>query len=203
METLDRLKKNWNCDTASHAGYDAVSMKKVLNSRSGKQTKIAFRYFWASFALQILVYALLSHVAIKFWYDSSAVFPALFGILIFLPFTIMLLTEFRKMASMRIQPGSPSSIRQYVLSQRTLLQSFMKFKKRYELFLIPLSCAVGVFLTFKLYVPGGALGNPTGAFITLAASLVSCFAAIWRENKKHFHDPINELSKILDDFIAE
>jgi len=200
MQSLDGLKEKWNCNSTAHSNYDAASMKKVLNSRAGKQTKIAFRYFWASFALQILVYALLSHVAIKYWYDSTAVIPALLGIVIYIPFTVMLLKKFRHLAFMRLQSNSSSSIQEYVAGQRTGLESIVAFKKKYELFLIPLSCAICVLLTFKLYVPGGALGNPTGAFITLGVSLVSCFVAIWRENQKHFYNPIHELTKVLDEY---
>jgi hypothetical protein len=200
MKNLDELKDRWNCMPAVHSNYDALTMKKVLNGRAGKQTKIALQYFWASLALQILVYSLLSHVVVKYWYDIAAVIPALVGILIYIPFTLTVLKKFRQLAFMKIQSNSAASIREYLSNQRIGLESILAFKNRYELFLIPLSCAIGVLLIFKLYVPEGALGNPTGAIITLAISLASCAFAIWRENKKHFYDPIRELTKVLEDY---
>jgi hypothetical protein len=96
-----------------------------------------------------------------------------------------------------------TSLYNYVQHQRVLLESFFQFKKRYEIILVPLASAIGIFLTFKLYVPGGVQAHQEGAIITFGLTLLSCFLAIYSENKKSFEEPIRELNGILDDLKRE
>jgi hypothetical protein len=90
-----------------------------------------------------------------------------------------------------------------VQKQALMLQSFYLFKKRYELILIPMASAIGVFLTFKLYVPGGIEQHPQAALTTFVITIASCFMAIFSENKKSFEQPIRELRVILEDLKRE
>ena len=203
MEKLDEFKKKWNSKTEVSVALDEVAMNKIVKSRVGKQTRMAMKYFWASFGLQILVYALLSHVIVKYWNDLYTVMPAVVGIVIFIPFTKTLLNKFKSLAFMQIEGTGVSSIHRYVIRQKELLERFFIFKKRYELFLIPLSTMIGVLLTFKLYVPGGVMAHPYGAAVTLSISLVSCYMAIYQENRKNFRKPISELGSILKEYAAE
>ena len=162
------------------------------------------RYFWASFGLQILVYALLSHVIVKYGSDDETLLFGIAGILLFIPFTVMLMRKFKRMAVTRPKDGSTgTSLRSYVQQQYSLLQSFYTFKKRYEFILIPLAAAIGIFLTFKLYVPGGALAYLTSAISIFVITVVSCALAIVSENKKSFEQPLNELQKIIEEFKLE
>jgi hypothetical protein len=110
--------------------------------------------------------------------------------------------KFKKLVTARpwLQQNIGASLHDYVLGQQTLLRSFYNFKKWYEFFLIPLSCAIGVSLVFELYVPGGVHGHQWGAVITFLVSLASCIAAIYFENQKSFILPIKQLQNILDEF---
>jgi hypothetical protein len=99
--------------------------------------------------------------------------------------------------------GSGKSVYQYVLQQHTLLTTFYRFKKRYELFLVPMSTAIGVFLTFKLFVPGGVEAHGIGAGITFLLSLISMVVSIRMENKRSFEQPIRDLNALLDEFKTE
>jgi hypothetical protein len=66
-----------------------------------------------------------------------------------------------------------------------------------------LSSAIGVFLTFKLFVPGGVQENSTGAIITFAVTLISCILAIRSENRRNFAEPLYQLEKVMEEFEHE
>jgi hypothetical protein len=202
MSTFEELKKKWNEQPdAAPTGkdYDRTSLEKAFKSRIKKHKNIAMQYFWASLVFQILIYALLSNVIIKHWFDPEMKWMGMAGILLYIPFTFMLMTKFKRMAN----PGpsdAAKTLNSYVLQQQTQLLSFYNFKKLYELILIPLSTAIGVILTFKLYVPGGVMENQTGATITFVITLLSCAWAIRAENKKNFEQPLQQFKLIINDF---
>lgn len=208
MITLEELKTKWTeKESAAPAqpAYDPASLEKIMKHRVHRHTKTSFQYFWASFALQVLVYSLLSHVIVKYWQDTTIVGYAIAGVLLFLPFTIMLMRKFKGLASTKLSaPGNEiNTLYNYVLHQQTQLRSFYNFKRWYELILTPLSAATGIVLTFLLYVPGGVEAHWTGAIITFVVTLLSCIVAIRSENKKSFEEPIGQLQLILDEFKTE
>ena len=208
MSTFEQIKKQWDENHAAISGgqtYDASTMEKVIKTRTKKHKNTVMQYFWASFTLQVLVYALLSHVVVRYGSDIETLLYCVAGILLFLPFTITLMRKFKQMAVNNPQQTDPTrsegtSLYIYVLRQYTLLRSFYQFKKRYELLLIPLSTAIGTILVFNLYVPGGAAGHETGVVITFLISLLSCVFAIRSENQKSFEQPLHQLHETLKEF---
>ena len=207
MSTLDQYKKHWEQSNKAPSPYregllDEASLQKIITSRVRKHTKTSLQYFWASLALQILVYALLSHVAIKYFTQTQILLLSLLGILLYLPFTIVLMKKFKRVAKGRLRGNEQSSIHDYISEQHQLLKSFFTFKKRYEIILIPLSAAIGVILVFTLYVPGGVQAFPTGALITYSLTLLSCYWAIRAENTKSFIQPLQQLEAILQEYQA-
>ncbi len=207
MSTFDELKKVWdeNQRTVSvPQAYNYDTLEKIIRSRTKKHLNTAMQYFWAAFVLQIVVYALLSHVMIKYGSDMETLLFSMAGILLFLPFTIMLMKKFKQIAVTKLARGnSGTSLYDYVRQQLTHLQNFYKFKRSYELVLIPLSTVIGIFLTFKLYVPGGAAEHLTGAIITFVISIISCGLAIRSENRKSFKQPLRQLNELIDEFKLE
>ena len=203
MSILDECKKQWG-EKKDHftpqKPYDEAALHTIIKSRMKKQNKVVMQYFWASFALQILVYALLCHVTVKYWSDTPVVFTSIAGILLFIPFTTMMMKKFKRLAIAKIQGTSMQSIHDYVNYRRELLSSFFTFKKRYEWVLIPLSSAIGVWIIFEIFVPGGIQAFTTGAVITYALTLISCYWAIRSENKKSFIQPLNQLKEILEEY---
>jgi hypothetical protein len=205
MSTLEDFKKMWGenskCLVSLSKPYDHASLKNIARSRTQKHVNTAMRYFWASFGLQIFVYSLLSHVIVKYGSDPQTLLFGIVGIFLFLPFTVMLMRKFKRMAVTKPKDrNTASSLRSYVQQQYSLLQSFYAFKKWYEFILVPLAAAIGIFLTFKLYVPGGALAYLTSAISIFVITIVSCGLVIVSENKRSFEQPLNELQKILEDF---
>ena len=207
MTTIEDLKKIWETNqrgTANRLPYDDETLGKIIKTRMKTNMKKPMQYFWGSFFLQILVYALLSHVVLKYGSGPTTLISGIGGILLFVPFTVVLLKKFKQMAVTKPAGGDPGkSLYEFVLQQHKLLSSFYTFKKRYELLLIPLSTAIGVFLTFKLFVPGGAEGNPIGVAVTFGISLLSMVWSIRLENSKSFKQPLHDLSLILDEFRAD
>lgn len=200
MKTLDELKKQW-CEVSPMPGaYDDASINAIVKSRVNKHTLASMHYFWASFALQVLVYSLLCHVMIKYFNDTAIVIPSVAGVLLFLPFTIILMIKFKGLAIADMNGSSVSSIHDYVSKKRELLRSFFSFKKRYELILIPISTAIGVLLTFALYVPGGITEHLIGSLSTYTISLLCCYVAIRNENNKSFIQPLQHLDMILEEY---
>jgi hypothetical protein len=204
MKTLDELKEMWASDqNTSLQTYNQNSLKKMFRSRVRKNINHSMQYFWASFTLQIVVYALLSHVIVKHWSDSDVLVNCIGGILLFLPFTIMLMSKFKSIAKTKLGGDSGISLYEYAFAHYKLLQGFYRFKRRYEFMLIPISSAIGVFLSFKLYVPGGVSSHFTGAVITFFITVLSCAIAIRSENKKSFQKPLHDLQTLLNEFKNE
>lgn len=207
MSTFEELKKVWeaNQETARvYKRYDRETLYDIVKSRTKRNMKKSMHYFWGALFLQILVYALLSHVIVKYGGNTETLLFGIAGILLYLPFTIVLMKKFKQMAIVKPAPGnSGSSLYQYVFQQRTLLQGFYTFKRRYEFLLIPFSTGIGVFLTFKIFVPGGIEENPTGAIITFLITLVSMIMSIHLENKKSFNQPLQDLNRLLNEFQTE
>ena len=207
MSTFEELKNVWKAAEESkliHEPYDRKTFQNIIKSRMKNNMKKSMNYFWGSFFLQILVYSLLSHVIIKYGRDVETLMFGIGGILLFIPFTIMLLKKFKRMAIAKPEDrNSGKSLYEYVLQQHTLLKSFFIFKKRYEMVLVPLSTAIGVFLTFKLFVPGGVAENPIGTIITFLIALTTMVVSTRLENKRSFEQPLWDLKQLLNDFKAE
>jgi hypothetical protein len=208
MKTLDEIReqciKNETSSSNITQPYSAEALEKIFKKRVMKHTNKAMKYFWASFTLQIMVYGLFSHVILRFWMDVPIMLLGFAGILLFIPFTVMLMRKFKAIAKASMTRGTGTdNLHDYVLQQHTLLQSFYTFKKRYELILIPLASAIGTILTFQLFVPGGALENINGVLIAFGLTIFSCFLAIISENKKSFDQTLQQLKEILNEFKSE
>lgn len=202
MSALDDLKQKWTANNAitSFGTYNETEMNQIIRSRIKKQNSRIMQYFWATFTFHITIYALLSHVVIKYWAMNEVLYPAIFGIAITIPFTSFMMKRYKEMAITKIAGNGLESVHDYVKKQQNLLSDFFTFKKRYEFILIPLNAAIGVYIVFELFVPGGVAAFPIGAAVTFVGTLLSCVAAIRMENKKNFAQPLQDLQVLLDDY---
>jgi len=203
MSTLEELKKKWD-----QAGYtspvplplDEMALHSLVRSRIKRQNTVIFRHFWATFTLHLLVYALLSHVVVKYWTDTGTLLLGLAGILLTVPLTVTMVRRYSRLAASQTKGAGKVSIHTYVDRRLRLLSGFFTFKKRYEMVLIPLHTVIGGVLTFRLFVPGGMAGSPVFALTAFLLTLLSCFAAVRSENRKSFVEPLGELQTILDEY---
>ncbi|WP_298733398.1 hypothetical protein [uncultured Chitinophaga sp.] len=204
MMTLDKLKEEWGQrenKPVTPAVYSQQEFNTIIKSRIMKNKNIAMQYFWAAFALQMLVYALLFHVVIRYWAQTAIAITGLTGVALYIPFTVMLLKKFKRIASARLMDKVDASLYRHIAFCRRELQSFYRFKKHYEMVLVPLSAAIGTFLTFELYVPGGAFAHLSVAVITFVVAVLSCLYAIRRENERNFEQPIARFQQMLDELM--
>jgi hypothetical protein len=200
MDALDEMKGKWAKQSDAVQPYDSNNLLRVIRRRVQMHMREPMRYFWASFVLQVVVYALYTHAIVRFIHDPVIVRFALLGIIIYIPFTFFLLREFKKLAVMKPNGIDTTSARQHITEKRNQLLYFFRFKLRYEWVLIPLSSLLGTLLIFKIYVPGGPTAYPNGVWITMTLTLLSCYLAIRNENRKRFRAPLAELDNILNEF---
>lgn len=203
MMTIDELKQAWgqNEDNMiTPSPYNKQDFNKLIKSSIMKNKNVAMQYFWASFTLQVLVYAMLSHVIVRYWGQQDIKIAAMIGIALYIPFTLMLLKKYKRIAQTRLMEKIDDSLYNNIAFCRQELSSFYRFKKRYEMILVPLSAAIGVFVTFELYLQGGISAHPIGAAITLVIALLSCLHAIRLENERNFRQPLAQFQQMLDEF---
>ena len=137
----------------------------------------------------------------KYWGNNFIMFWSVAGIILYVPFTFMLLHKIKSMKMMTSATlNSPlPDIVNNVKNQHRVLFSFFRFKRNFELFLIPANCFIFILLVFKLYVPGGPEANLAGCMVSYII-LVSIFClAVYAENKKRFKGPLRQLELILED----
>ena len=78
-----------------------------------------------------------------------------------------------------------------------MLNSFYRFKRSYERFLIPLSTLIGCYLVFALFVPGEELSYWNVFWVIVVITIISCAVALRRENKEHFEEPLHQYRLLL------
>ena len=206
MSALDELRKGWKaggCGQPAAGSLDEASLGNIIRTRIKKQHGMVFRYFWATFALHVLAYALLSHVLVRYGADTLTLALCLTGILATVPFTAVMVRRYSRMAAAKARGAGTAPIREYVARQREALSGFLAFKRRYETVLIPLNSAIGVLLTFHLFFPGGVAAYPIWALATYLVTLLGCAAAVRSENRKSFLRPLRDLQAILDEYREE
>lgn len=204
METFEDIRKCWQENMVSDAGADLLSkesVERMIRTRVRKQQTIVLQYFWASFTYQVLIYAFASHLIIKFWGDDQVLLLSLGGALLYIPFTVILMTRFKAMYPSANDQAASSvqNIAENVKKQHALLLQFFRFKKRFEWLAIPLSSSIMVLIVFKLYVNGGIEKYPTGGVASFLVLLTCFITAVYFENKKHFIQPLRQLELILKD----
>jgi len=208
MSTFDELKKTWNeaqPSSVEHSKIDNEAMFKMIKMKSKKQLKGPMHYFWGAMFLQIMLYAILCHIIIVYHDDIRILIMGIVGCLIYIPFTVTMVRKFRTLAIVKPdnQNESGASLRDYVSKQKEIIQEFYDFKTKYELFLIPFSAAIGVYLFFTIFIPGGITKYWGGALFTFVVTLGTTVLTILAENRKQFRKPISELQQIIDDFNRE
>ncbi|MEJ1237022.1 hypothetical protein WBG78_02775 [Chryseolinea sp. T2] len=200
MDALDEMKTKWSQKCVHGKSYRTSNLPDAIRQRMRLHTRESMKYFWASFTLQIIVYALYSHALLRYMHDPMTVTLSVLGIVAYIPFTHILMRKFKQLALTKPGSAEVSSVQHYIEQKRNILQSFFTFKRRYEFFLIPVSSLFGTLLVFKIYVPGGPLDNLNGVWITMVITLISCYIAIRRENLKSFRAPLTELDKLITEF---
>ncbi|WP_026969764.1 hypothetical protein [Algoriphagus terrigena] len=200
MENLEENLKAWNnSNNAASKGkvMDEKAINELIKLKAKKHIQQVFRYFWAFFVFQLIIFGVLSHVMISNNSDRAILMYGSLIMLLYLPFLVTLLVRFKGMASAKPVGVNSHSLKDHITSQKNRIAAFYAFKWKYELILIPVSCALGIHLFFTLYMPGGTGAYPLSAIAVYLASLAACGTAIWRENRNMFKRPIEGLDSML------
>lgn len=207
MENFDEIKQLWN--TSSQGIAPTLSLKNEwllqVKQRARKTLNTGLQFFWASFIYQMIIYALLAHILIKYHQDTTTLWVSFICLLLYIPFLIVLLKKYKAMAvaeTKNIRTGNVS-MKEYILEQYKLLSRFFRFKVWYETILVPLSSAYFVWIFFRLYIPGGLKSYPIAAGVFFLCILTACTLAIFLENKRNFKKPLKEFEEILLDLNRE
>ena len=202
MQNIEELKNGWREESNPTKTVEITenNLHQIMKTKIKSQKNISMKYFWAAFVLQFIVYAFLSNLMIKYRADISLLLVCAFCFLLYIPFTVVLLDKYKKMAVLKISCNAvEGSVFEYVKQQHQLLSGFYAFKRRYERLLVPLSSAILIWVTFRLYVPGGVSEHPILASVCFIGTLAACAQAIIMENKRNFREPLNNYEHILRD----
>jgi len=168
----------------------------MIQKKARTHTKQSFIYFWMVFTTNIAMYAFVTHAVIKHP-EWPVIAAALTAVAVYTPFMFVLMKKFKAMAILK-----DTSITSHIQKQYDLLESFYRFKKRYDIMLLPVGAFVGTFLAFELWNPGGIAASPYVAGVGFVLSLIACMVAQRKENKKSFDIPLSKLRLILEDLKA-
>ena len=201
MENLDEIKKLWKTECAATRPKLPADWLERIKQRAGRAVSTGMQFFWASFIYQLIVYALLVHIIVRYRQDTQMVLVSFACLLLYIPFMIRLLKNYKRLAVWSSQKGDTGNIsmRDYVLRQHNLLSEFFRFKKRYEMVLVPLTSACLVWIIFRLYFPGGVSSHLATAAFLYVLVVAACAAAIYSENRRNFKKPLREFSCLLQD----
>jgi hypothetical protein len=200
METFDSVRDLWQRQSATQTApltLNKTEFDTIIKSRIKKEKKVVVEYFWVALAFQIFIYSIGCFLIAKFWNDTRIVMLSAAGILLYLPFTIVLMRKFKAMYPSR--KNNADTIRNNVKTQHESLLRFFNFKKRFDLAAIPVNCLILVGVLFQLYVPGGAEGNLFWSITGFIVMMLIFAIAAWFENRKHFIRPLRQFEQILDD----
>ncbi len=203
MHNMEQIKSNWKGGVKPNTSdlLDKTALQIVLKRRVKKQVDTSLKYFWASLVFQIIVYGMLTHVIIRYWPEPKLLLPGMLCLLLYVPFTLVLMRKFKRMAILTTNDklASDLSIKEYVHEQYRLLTGFYRFKIRYEFILVPLSSAVFVWIFFTLYLPGGLPAYPLASILVFTLVLGACTSAILAENNRNIKKPLRQLEAVIED----
>lgn len=194
MDSLDQLKKSWNEAKGKETGLQQEDVKQMIAKRIRKEKRTFFEYFWTSYAWQFLIYVSLTRLTILFWGDWMAVLFCLAGILLYVPFTFLLI---RKFASWALPATTNQDIKSRLKNQFSKMSEFFRFKKGFDWIGVPFSSFMITFIVFRLWVPGDWTLHPMGAALTFSFTLFVFIIVTFDENKRKFKKPLYSLQQVV------
>ncbi|WP_344973347.1 hypothetical protein [Compostibacter hankyongensis] len=161
---------------------------------------MVIQYFRVNLLLQLLIYLLLSYVIVAHRFDPVMVMASVAGIVLYIPFTVFLYKRAQEVISGGPNGEATGALYGYLQETRRALLRFYRFKKLSDVILVPLSCTIGTYLTFALFIPGGIRGSIYLALTVFVLTLISCYVTIGTENREKFRKPLQQLKELTDEF---
>jgi hypothetical protein len=198
MENIDDLATLWkkNNYSSTRDGLSPEALKRVVQGGVTKENNTVMKYFWASFAWQVMIYSYSSFLIIRHPHTIQFVLPTVATVLLYIPFTITLLRKFKSMHK-RSKIASSKAILQSLEHRHLELATFFRFKKRFEWIAVPVICLLLVSVLFSYFSIDPLKGHLSEAIITYISIIAAFVLTIRHENKKSFKEPILNLSEMI------
>lgn len=206
MKKFEDIKQIWECEhnkVENLQAYDENAIETVIKNRIKLHKNTVMKYFWTTFILQLTVYAIFSHLFVKSLFSDNILWPCLIVIILFIPFTTVLLKKYKAIAVTNLNNNSGSSIKQFLHEHKSHLESFYKFKKRYELILVPVCSAITVIIYFQKFVNYVSSYKWIIALIIFTSSSLIWYVLIKWQNKKSFQDPLSQIDSTINEFTKD
>lgn len=206
MKKFEDIKQIWECEhnkVENLQTYDENAIETVIKNRIKLHKSTVMKYFWTTFILQLAVYAIFSHLFVKSLFSDTILWPCLIVIILFIPFTTVLLKKYKAIAVAKLNDDSGSSIKQFLQEHKAHLEGFYNFKKRYEWVLVPVCSATLAIIYFqKLANPDNSYTWMVATLIFLSSSLIWYVLIRW-QNKKSFEQPLDEINETINEFTKD
>lgn len=175
-------------------------LEAIISSRVLKELGTVSGYIWALVVYQLILYSFLAHTLVRNWGSVQITVVCLVGAALYIPLTAAFIRRTRALYGPILTPDSTTpSVRAFVTSYNTRLVEFFRFKKRMDWLGVPASCAIIVFVTFTLFVPGGIATYPSAAVVLFAVWVAASVIAIHFENVKRFVAPLRQFEALLQE----
>lgn len=206
MKQFEDIKQMWECEhnkVKNWQTYDENAVEAVIKNRVKMHKKTVMKYFWTTFILQLSVYAIFSHLFVKSLFSDTILWPCLIVIILFIPFTSMLLKKYKAIAITNLNNNSGSSIKRFLQEHKYHLESFYSFKKLYEWVLVPVCSTIMVILYFQKFVKSeNSFKWIIGSMIFISSSLIWYLLIRW-QNKKSFQKPLSQIDETINEFTKD
>jgi len=206
MKKFEDIKQMWECEhnkVENLQTYDENAIETVIKNRIKLHKNTVMKYFWTTFILQLTVYAIFSHLFVKSLFSDTILWSCLIVIILFVPFTAVLLKKYKAIAVTKLNNNSDSSIKQFLQEHKYYLESFYKFKKRYEWVLVPVCSAILAIISFQKLVNLNSSNKwMVATLIFLSSSLIWYVLLRW-QNKKSFEQPLDEINETINEFTKD
>jgi hypothetical protein len=206
MKKFEDIKQMWECEhnkVENWQTYDENAIESVIKSRIKLHKNTVMKYFWTTFILQLTVYAIFSHLFVKSLFSDTILWSCLIVIILFIPFTSVLLKKYKAIAVTKLNNNSGTSIKHFLQEHKYHLESFYKFKKRYEFVLVPVCSGITAIIYFQKFVNQASSYKWIIASIIFISSSIIWYVLIRWQNKKSFEQPLNEIDETINEFTKD
>ncbi len=203
MAQIEDIKKVWlkGCSRpqSNNSGVSKSDMIDVIRSRVRKENKIMFEYIIAIGVWHMIIYAVMTHLVVRYWGNWDIMGYALGGIFMYLPYTIVFMRRIggKNLRAFAPQQAAISDIRTNLKNHYLQLSAFFRFKKKFDLIGIPLTCFIMVMLLSNLRIIPDIEKQLVVAVIFFVVYLTLFITATIIDNRKRFKQPLKQLEIVL------
>jgi hypothetical protein len=203
MAQIEDIKKVWLQGCRTHQANTAMVSKSdfidAIRTRIRKENKIMFEYIVAIGVWHMIIYAVMTHLVVRYWGNWHIMAYALAGIVMYIPHTVVFMKRIGGKNLRAIAPvqGAVSDIKSNLKNHYQQLSAFFRFKKKFDFIGIPLTCFIMVMLLSNLMIIPAIEKQLGVAVIFFVVYLTLFITATIVDNRKRFIQPLKQLEIVL------